>query len=258
MVLPAPDSESSQPIAEGPLQGRRVLLVDDDALLLRAWARTLAQHGMLVTAAMRIHEAREELVFLRKRGLHFALVDDRLPDGFGLDLVPALAELRPKPAFAVVSAHPSTERALRAWQSQTVIVPKPVSPTGLLQLMGFLAEHRSPKRRERPKREQRVETLPFGAFVLDPDGLSTPDGFIKLSATAVELLAQLVERGGAWVRSVELARELYGRDDPHTMMVVRRHISLLRRALGKHRWLVESEIQRGYRIAGAAFQPRLQ
>jgi DNA-binding response OmpR family regulator len=258
MDLPAPESESPQPIADGPLQGRRVLLVDDDVLLLRAWARTLAQHGMLVTAAMRIQEAREDLVSLRERGLHFALIDDRLPDGFGLDLVPALEELRPKPAFAVVSAHPSTERALCAWQSQTVIVPKPISPTGLLQLMGFLAEHRSPKRRERPKRELRVETLPFGAFVLDQDGLSTPDGFIKLSVTASELLALLVERGGAWMRSVDLARELYGRDDTHTMMVVRRHVSLLRRALGNHRWLVESETQRGYRISGAAFRPRMQ
>src|SRR5687767_10896580 len=111
MVLSVPGSQPAQPITEIPLQGRRVLLVDDDAVLLRAWSRTLAQHGMLVTAAMRIGEARDELVMFRRRGLHYALVDDRLPDGFGLDLVPALAELRPMPAFAVVSAHPSTERA---------------------------------------------------------------------------------------------------------------------------------------------------
>jgi DNA-binding response OmpR family regulator len=256
MALPAPGSQPAPPIAEIPLQGRRVLLVDDDAVLLRAWSRTLAQHGMIVTATTRIHEAREELINCRRRGLHYALVDDRLPDGFGLDLVPTLSELRPMPAFAVVSAHPSTERALRAWQRQIVIVPKPVSPTGLLQLMGFLATHRSRKQRERPKRELRVEALPFGTFVLGPDGLTTPDGFIKLSATGIELLAQLIERGGSWMRSVDLARELYAREDPHTMMVVRRHVSLLRRALGAHRWLIESEIQRGYRIAAAAFSPQ--
>ena len=39
-------------------------------------------------------------------------------------------------------------------------------------------------------------------------------------------------------------------------MVVRRHVSLLRRALGSHRWLVESELQRGYRIAPSAFHPQ--
>lgn len=258
MVMPAPGSRSAQPSAEEPLQGKRVLLVDDDPVLLRAWARTLAQHGMLVTTAVRIQEAREELAVFRRRGLHFALVDDRLPDGFGLDLVPALAELRPLPAFAVVSAHPSTERALRAWQKQVVIVPKPVSPSGLLQLMDFLVTHRKRKQRERPKRAQRVDTLPFGSFVLGPDGLATPDGLVKLGATAGELLALLIERDGGWMRSVDLARELYGREDPHTMMVVRRHISLLRRALAGHRWLIESEVQRGYRICSEAFHPRSQ
>ena len=45
------------------------------------------------------------------------------------------------------------------------------------------------------------------------------------------------------------------------MMLVRRHVSLLRRALGEQRWIVESQLQRGYRIAPAAFaaeQSRVQ
>jgi len=255
MVMPTPGSQPAPPIGEISLQGRRVLLVDDDVVLLRAWARTLGQHGMYVVACSRIQEAREELVAFRRRPLHFALVDDRLPDGFGLDFVPALADLRPAPAFAVVSAHPSTERALRAWQRQIVIVPKPVSPTGLLQLMGFLATHRTRKRRERPRRESRHEPCPFGSYVLTADGLQTTEGLIKLTATGIEVIAQLVDRGGGWMRTVDLARELYGREDPHTAMVVRRHVSLLRRALGDHRWLIESELQRGYRIALSAFGP---
>lgn len=251
MIL-APGAEAATPIGELELEGKRVLLLDDDQVLLRAWSRTLSQQGMHVVAVCRVHEARAELCAVRKRKLDYALIDDRLPDGFGLDLVAALAELRPTPAFAVISAHPSTERALRAWQRQVVIVPKPVSPSGLLQLLGFLATHRY-KRRERAPRTLRQEALPFGSFVLGPDGLHTPEGTIKLTATGIELMAQLLDRRGAWMRTLDLAHALYGRDDSHTTMVTRRHVSLLRRALGNYRWLVESELQRGYRLAPAAF-----
>lgn len=256
MVLPATGAESAKAIGDVELEGKRVLLLDDDPVLLRAWSRTLSQLGMHVISVCRVHEAREELCAFRKRRLDYALIDDRLPDGFGLDLVATLADLRPAPAFAVVSAHPSTERALRAWQRQIVIVPKPVSPSGLLQLIGFLATHRRYKRRERAPRELRHEALPFGTFVLGPDGLLTPEGPIKLTATGIELFAQLLDRGGGWMRTLDLARALYGREDPHTTMVTRRHVSLLRRALGDYRWLIESELQRGYRIAPAAFTPR--
>jgi DNA-binding winged helix-turn-helix (wHTH) protein len=37
-------------------------------------------------------------------------------------------------------------------------------------------------------------------------------------------------------------------------MLVRRQISLLRRALGDYRWIVESALQRGYRVARPAFE----
>jgi DNA-binding response OmpR family regulator len=260
--LAAPGAEPAQPIDGGvEFSGKRVLLLDDDPVLSRAWGRTLSQHGMLVVTCGRIHEARSEIEGLRARNrrLHYALIDDRLPDGFGLDLIGALDELRPAPSFAVVSAHPSTERALRAWQRELVIVPKPVSPNGLLQLMGFLAtrDGRKGKRRERPPRAPLTEALKFGAYMLTQDGLLTPEGAIHLSATAIELLALLVERDGRWMSTPDLCRSLYGREDAHAANVVRRHISLLRRTLGTHSFLVESALQRGYRIAPSALSPRL-
>jgi DNA-binding response OmpR family regulator len=256
MATPVSSSSPAQP-DDTPLKGRRILLADDDAVLLRAWSRTLSQHGMFVSTASRIQQAKEELGEFRTRPLHYALVDDRLPDGFGLDFVMAISEMRPQPAFAVVSAHPSTERALRAWQRQIVIVPKPVSPTGLLQLMAFLTTQGQRKRRERPRRELRLEALPFGSFVLGPEGLVTPERTIRLTGMAIELMAQLIERNGSWLRTIDLCRSLYGREDAHAAMVVRRHVSLLRRALGNYRWLIESELQRGYRITPSAYQTQL-
>jgi DNA-binding response OmpR family regulator len=230
------------------------LLVDDDPVLLRVWSRTLTQHGLVVRAASGVEQARQLLLGWRRRPFQYALVDDRLSDGFGLDLVPALNELRPAPGFAVVSAYPSTERALRAWQRDVVIVPKPATPSGLLELIGFLETRRSkaPKRHNYKQGTRMVEAVHFGAYVLDADGLTGPGFSLQLSAVLQEVLARLVGYNGEWVATVQLARDIYAREDAHSMMLLRRQISLLRRALGEQRWIVESQLQRGYRIAPAA------
>jgi DNA-binding response OmpR family regulator len=224
-------------------------------VLLRVWSRTLSQHGLIVRTVVGIAQARQALSGWRKRPFQYVLVDDQLADGFGLDLVPFLSELRPAPGFAVVSAHPSTERALRAWQSAHVIVPKPVSPAGLHELICFLDARRGRARKHRYRRPTEVqEALRFGRFTLDVDGLSAPDGCLKLTGVGRELMARLLRACGAWVPTVQLARDLYQRDDAHGAMLVRRQISLLRRALGDYRWIVESALQRGYRVARPAFE----
>jgi DNA-binding response OmpR family regulator len=253
MALPA--VTQAEPSSEPPApRGRRVLLVDDDPVLLRTWSRTLERRGMIVRSVTRISEARDALSFWPRRRFDYALIDDRLPDGFGLDLVPALASLRPAPSYALVSALPSTERALRAWQDAVVIVPKPASPSGLMQLLGFLDAQRKPRKLRYKRATSEPEAVRVGKFVLDGDGLRVQSQRIKLTAVARVLLGELARHEGAWVATVELARELYEIDDAHGTMLVRRQISLLRRALGDHRWLVDSALQRGYRIAPAAFR----
>jgi DNA-binding response OmpR family regulator len=220
---------------------------------LRTWSRTLERRGLIVRTAGKVQQARQVLAGWTSRKFDYALVDDRLPDGFGLDLVPALSELRPAPGYAVVTARPSTERALRAWQKAVVIVPKPASPVGLLELLGFLETQRVTTRKPRYKREMSVlEPVRFGAFVLDPEGLRTEQGLLEIGGVGRILLAELLHYQGAWVPTVHLAREIYELEDAHGTMLVRRHISFLRRALGPLRWIVESAVQRGYRIAPAA------
>jgi DNA-binding response OmpR family regulator len=252
--LPALSSAPASP--ETPvLTGRRILLVDDDPVLLRVWSRALSQHGLIVRTVVGIAQARQALSGWRRRPFQYVLVDDQLTDGFGLDLVPLLSELRPAPGFAVVSAHPSTERALRAWQSANVIVPKPVSPAGLHELICFLESRRGRARKHRYRRSGEVpEAQHFGRFTLDVDGLAAPDGCIKLTGVGRELLSRLLGSRGGWVPTVQLARDLYERDDPHGAMLVRRQISLLRRALGEYAWIIESALQRGYRIARPALE----
>jgi DNA-binding response OmpR family regulator len=255
MALTAPSLPAPSQNELGDLRGKRILLVDDDPVLLRVWQRTLTQRGLLVRAAGGIEEAREALSNWSSRPFQYALIDDRLSDGFGLDLVPTLMQLRPTPGFAVVSAYPSTERALRAWQRDVIIVPKPTHPNGLFELLGFLETRRGKERKAHYKRGAGTrDAVRFGPFTLDANGLAGPGVQHRLTAIGQEIFGRLVEERGAWLATGDLARELYERDDAQSRMLVRRHVSLLRRALGDQRWLIESALQRGYRIAPRAFE----
>ena len=75
-----------------PGAGRNLLLVDDDAPLRRSMARALERRGFQVLAAEGLAEARDHAHAHRPE---FAVLDMRLTEGSGLDLVRTLRELRP-------------------------------------------------------------------------------------------------------------------------------------------------------------------
>lgn len=85
-----------------PLGGRdpyRVLVVDDDPTARRLLRLSLELEGAEVAEAASLAQARDELVF------HFdgVVLDRRLPDGDGLELLPLLAERHPQASVVVCS-----------------------------------------------------------------------------------------------------------------------------------------------------------
>lgn len=71
----------------------RVLIVDDEPLVLRAWSRMLAREGMAVETA---DNAAEALEALRREPFDVALIDLVMPDPDGLQLI---AQIRADPAL---------------------------------------------------------------------------------------------------------------------------------------------------------------
>ena len=78
--------------------GRKLLLVDDDAPLRRSMARALERRDFQVVAAEGVAEARS---LAREHRPEFAVLDMRLTEGSGLDLVRTLRELAAIKAGAV-------------------------------------------------------------------------------------------------------------------------------------------------------------
>ena len=91
-------------------QGKRLLVVDDNALFREA-ARDFFSGRFVTVAAGTFAEGME---WVARESVDFAILDERLPDGSGLDLCRALLQSNPFAKVVYVTAFPSFEHAVQA------------------------------------------------------------------------------------------------------------------------------------------------
>jgi two-component system, response regulator RegA len=104
--------------------GRSLLLVDDDAPLRRSLTRALERRGFQVLAAESLAEAGEHA---RRHRPEFAVLDMRLTEGSGLDLVHTLRTLRPDMRIVIVTGYGNIATAVAAIKAGAVdYLAKPV------------------------------------------------------------------------------------------------------------------------------------
>jgi two-component system response regulator RegA len=104
--------------------GRKLLLVDDDAPLRRSMARALERRGFEVIAVESLPEARDHT---RAQRPEFAVLDMRLAEGSGLDLVKTLREVRPDVRIVIVTGYGNIATAVAAIKAGAVdYLAKPV------------------------------------------------------------------------------------------------------------------------------------
>lgn len=92
-------------------QDLTLLLVDDDAPFLSRLARAMESRGFTVTAAGTVREGKE---FARTLMPAFAVVDLRLDDGNGLEVVKTLQEARPDARVVVLTGYGNIATAVTA------------------------------------------------------------------------------------------------------------------------------------------------
>jgi CheY-like chemotaxis protein len=120
----ASDLSSSLEDTAYPGAGRKLLLVDDDGPLLRSMARALKRRGFAVIAVESLAEARDRAP---AHCPQYAVLDMRLADGNGLDLVPFLREIRPEVRIVVVTGYGNVATAVSAIKAISVShLAKPV------------------------------------------------------------------------------------------------------------------------------------
>ncbi len=114
----------------------RVLIVDDDTRLLRAWRRILDPSFPGIEQASSLSEAREKLDGQR---FDVVLLDLRLGKESGADLLATLDSLTPRPRVAVISGHVTGDDIVDLHSHCTMVVPKPISGPKLVELVETLS-----------------------------------------------------------------------------------------------------------------------
>ncbi len=138
-----------------------ILVVDDDLSLRTMLAELLRTEGHAVLEAA---DGRAALEAAGREAIDLALLDLRLPDTTGLELLPMLRDLRPEASVVMLTAAGSIEQAVAAMRlGADNFVQKPIEPAGLFAIVAKGLETAALRRRAR-----RTERLapPGGAALL--------------------------------------------------------------------------------------------
>ena len=110
-----------------------ILVVDDDREILSSFTNILSEDGYSVETAETGHEAIEKC---KSGSPDLALLDVKLPDMDGTELLGQLQKIKPKIKTIMVTGHGSLTGALKSLILQAnAYVLKPVDPDDLLNVV---------------------------------------------------------------------------------------------------------------------------
>src|SRR5260221_11020139 len=108
----AATSEPANPAAKEIISGERsLLIVEDDHSFLQRLAKALEQRGFTVTTAESVADG---LLQVEKSAPAYAVVDMRLADGNGLDVISALKRRRPDARGIILTGYGNIATAVTA------------------------------------------------------------------------------------------------------------------------------------------------
>lgn len=132
----------------------RLLLVDDDEIFLNRLARAMEKRGFTVLRALSIAEAR---VIVADNPPAYAVVDLRLEDGNGLDVVDALREVRQDARIIVLTGYGAIATAVAAVKmGATDYLSKPADADEVTQALLASGTEMLPPPPESPMSADRV------------------------------------------------------------------------------------------------------
>lgn len=124
------------------LNGRRILLIDDENVLRAAIADALRDEGHVVTEAGTVFDA--ETAFIESR--HDVVITDlRLPDGSGMELLSRLRALDARFEAIVTTGFGGYQQALDAIRLKvSAFLSKPFAASDLIRTVGDLSREPAP------------------------------------------------------------------------------------------------------------------
>jgi len=112
---------------------KRIIVIDDDKSILRTFTRILQKNGYEIDVAETGKEAIEKS---KKNSYDLALIDIRLPDMDGTDLLVKMKQTMQAAIKIMITGFPSLETGVKALdEGADAYLVKPVKPEELLALI---------------------------------------------------------------------------------------------------------------------------
>jgi DNA-binding response OmpR family regulator len=112
---------------------KTILVVDDDKSILRTFTRILQKSGYEIDVA---ETGKEAIKKAETRHYDLMLVDVRLPDMYGTDLLSMMQKTKPEAVKIMITGFPSLENGVKALdEGADAYLVKPVKPEELLMLI---------------------------------------------------------------------------------------------------------------------------
>ena len=148
----------------------RILVIDDDENIRRTISITLQHAGYLVDTAENGKQAIEKA---EANFYNLALIDIRLPDVEGTELLTVLKETTPKMVKIILTGYPALENAVKAINKGVdAYLIKPVDTNELLK---FIKEHIDKQKQENEYSQERLAEFVETRFKeLQTEELDTP------------------------------------------------------------------------------------
>ena len=146
--------QMSPALAGLPEGERTLLIVDDDAPLCQRLARAMERRGFVVATAESVAAGVQAV---ESAPSAFAVVDLRLTDGSGLDVVKALRKARPNARVVMLTGYGNIATAVAAVKAGAVdYIPKPVDADAVERALLATADSSLPPPPEDPMSADRV------------------------------------------------------------------------------------------------------
>ena len=201
----------------------RVLIVDDEAQILRALRVILRDAGFEVVPAMTVREALDAVAV---RPPVAAIVDLVLPDGDGIEITSSIREWSEMPVLVLSAIGEEREKVRALEAGADDYVTKPFAPDELVARLRAVLRRSSRGDDAGPVVEAGGLRVDLAEHLVARDGNE-----IHLTPTEFSLLSVLVHNRGKLLTHRALLREVWGVAYQDDTQVLRVHIANLRRKI---------------------------